>query len=152
AALLYAYAPPMAQWSLKVAGGHNVALLLVLIAVLLVERSARPPAVALLLPLAALAHPIGAPLAALLPGFLVMRTRSAERLATVGTLAGASAIAAAVLWPRGEGVWSPAPVGWDLVPMLKAIPMALVDVFTPNPSADGMPHGAPLLVAALWLG
>ena len=56
AALLFACAPQATYWSLKVAGGHQVAVVLALAAILLLERERRAAATALT-PFVAFAHP-----------------------------------------------------------------------------------------------
>ena len=151
AGLLYASAPPTAQWSLKVAGGHNVALVLCLLVLLLIERSVRPRFVVLLLPFAALAHPIAAPFAVVLAVYLVARARSRERLVTAGALVAASVLGAFLLWPREAGVWNPMPRGWSPAAWLESVMAAAANLFTPNPSAAGFPGALALAVSLAWM-
>ncbi len=151
AALLYTFAPPMAQWSLKVAGGQNVAVLLCLLACLAIERGARGRLVVLLLPLAAVAHPIAAAFAAILAVYLVARDRGRERLWTAGSLVAACGLAALFFWPREIGVWNPAARAWNAAALADAAGRAALRLFSGHPSSDTVPGPVELAVSLIWL-
>jgi len=151
AALLYGFAPQATLWSSKVAGGHNVALALCLLALLWIERGARPWRVACVLPFAALAHPIAIPLVGALAVHEGVRARGRERRSFAAALAGSAAVAALWLWPGEVDVWSPTAGHWELGALAAAVPRAVARLFAVNLSARAWPSGLELAVSLGWL-
>ena len=151
AALLYGFAPQATLWSSKVAGGHNVALVLCLLSLLWIERGARPWRVACVLPFAALAHPIAIPLVGALAIHEGLRARGRERRAFAAALAGAAVVAALWLWPGEVDVWNPTASRWELGKLAAAAAHALARLFTVNLSARTWPSGPELAVSLGWL-
>jgi hypothetical protein len=152
AALLYAFAPPAAEWSLKVGGGHGVAVLLAVAAVALAERGAPRPLAAALLPLAAVAHPIVAPFCVAFAAYLLWQGEGlAARAATAFALALVSAAVALSLPPPASGVWNPAAAGFDAAGLLAALPAVVTGVFAANLNARALPPLPHLLVSLGWL-
>ncbi len=152
AAVLFAFSPAAAQWSLKVAGGHLVAVLLALLALWLVERRSNPLLVAPLLPLAVFAHPIALSLAAALGVLLVLRAGRARGPAVAVWLIVVSAGVALLLRPGGASVWNPVSRGLEPLTIAAAFPRMLVTLFVPNLSTKSWPELAELVPALLWLG
>lgn len=151
AALLFAFSPQAAEWSMKVAGGHQVAVLLALIIVLLLEHRRRLPAVALA-PLAAIAHPIVAPLAAAVALAAIAGAGRSARLRLTVALALSASLTGLALWPRGAGVWDPSAGGFELLRWLRALPAVALTFFSPNVNATALPEPPILAVSLLWLG
>ncbi|MGD8377215.1 MAG: hypothetical protein PVF68_13860 [Acidobacteriota bacterium] len=153
AGLLFGFAPSATQWSLKVAGGHGTAVGLALLAVLLIEIQAPRWAVAALLPVAAIAHPIVAPFAVVLAGYLfVAGPDRLDRIRTLAALLLASAAVAALLRPPGTGVWNPAARDLDALGVLRRLPTVVLGLFTPNLNESHLPGPGLIAVAALWTG
>lgn len=152
AALLYGFAPQAAEWSLKVSGGHGVAVLLTVAAVYLVERGTPRFLAAALLPLAAVAHPIVAPFCLALAGLLVWKSESAgERIAVLSTLAVVGALVAVAFRPPSASVWSPAATGFDAMGLLATLPRVVAGLFAPNLHAQWLPPLPQLAVSIAWL-
>lgn len=152
AALLYGYAPQAAEWSLKVGGGHGVAVLLAFAAVVLIERGAPRYAAAALLPLAVVAHPIVAPFCLALAGYLLWKgDGSADRMFTALSLGVVGALVWSVLRPPSTGVWNPAARGFDASGLLAALPAVVGGAFAANLNARALPPLPYLLVSLGWL-
>lgn len=152
AALLYGFAPSAAEWSLKVAGGHGVGVLLAVAAAAGIERRAPRAAVAALLPLAAIAHPIVAPFCAALALYLLWRSEGPrERALVLATLLAAGALVATWLRPPASGVWDPSARALDAGALARALPAVIAGVFAPNLNARALPEGPHLPVSLAWL-
>lgn len=152
AALLYAFAPQGAEWSLKVAGGHGVAVLLAVAAVALIERGASRVVAAALLLLAAVAHPIVAPFGLVLIAYLLWKAEGhRERVGILLSLAVIATLVAIFLRPPSTGVWNPAAGGFDAAGMLAALPAVIGGAFAANLNARALPPLPHLLVSAVWL-
>lgn len=152
AAALYGFSPQGAQWSLKVAGGHQVAVLGCLAILWVRERKLAPALAAALIPLAAFAHPIALPLAGYLALDAVVRADGLRRrLVFLAWLAGFSLLAMALLWPGEGSVWNPAAARFQPGAILAALPRLAVALFTPNLNSRSLPPPAYLLAAAVWL-
>ncbi len=149
---LFALAPQTAQWALKCAGGHQVAVILALAGWLCVLREWNLPAM-ICLPLAVLAHPIALPfVAAVCAGWLI-QSRSWRQRGVV--LAGLAIFAAAAYWllrPPGETVWNPLSKSFDFPARLLAIPRLAIGLFMPNLNSLQWPMTWETLVALAWLG
>jgi hypothetical protein len=152
AALLYAFAPSGAEWSMKVAGGHGVGVLLALAAVAAIERGVARPWIALLLPLAAIAHPIVAPFCAALALFLLWRSESArERGLVLAALLGAGVAVGLALRPPASGVWDPSARALEAGALVAALPAVIAGLFAPNLNARSLPALPHLVVSIAWL-
>jgi hypothetical protein len=151
AAGLYAACPATALWSLKVAGGHTVGVLLSLLALHLLERRPANRVAPAVLPLAVVAHPVTAGLAAATAGVALHRCRGPDRWRLLATLAVTSAALAWLLWPGETGVWNPAARGFDPRALAAAAPRLLVNLFVPNLGARGLPEPLRLASSATWL-
>ncbi|HTY19718.1 MAG TPA: hypothetical protein VMH82_18505 [Myxococcota bacterium] len=152
AALLYGFAPQGAEWSLKVAGGHGVAVLLAVAAVALIEWGAPPFAAAALLPLAAVAHPIVAPFCVVLAAYLLWRSRGATgRALTALSLVAVGGALWIALRPPATGVWNPAAAGFDARGLAASLPAVLDGAFAANLNARVLPPLLQLLVSIGWL-
>lgn len=153
AGLLFGFAPSATQWGLKVAGGHGTAVALALLAVLLIEIRAPRWTVAALLPVAAIAHPIVAPFAVVLAGYLLLAGPDRlDRIRTLAALLLASAAVAALLRPPGTGVWNPAARDLDAPGLLRRLPSVTLGLFTPNLNESHLPGPGLVAVAVLWTG
>ncbi|MFO0918147.1 MAG: hypothetical protein U0872_07520 [Planctomycetaceae bacterium] len=151
AAGLYALAPQTAQWALKCAGGHQVAVILALGGWLCVLRGWTIPAL-VALPLAVLAHPIALPFVAVVCAGWLVQSPSWRRRGLV--LIGLAAVAAAEFWllrPPGETVWNPLSKSFDLPARLLAIPRLAVGLFTPNLNSLQWPAEWDGVIALVWL-
>lgn len=152
AALLYGFAPPAAEWSLKVSGGHGVAVLLAVVAVFLVERGSPRFLTAALLPVAAVAHPIVAPFCVALAGLLLWQSASVgERIAVGSSLAVVGALVAVAFRPPPNGVWNPAATGFDGLGLLAVLPRVAAGLFASNLHAQWFPPIPQLVVSIAWL-
>ena len=125
AAGLFATAPQTAQWALKCAGGHQVAVILALAAWLCVLRGQIALAV-VLLPLAAFAHPIVLPFVAAITVCLLIFCNSwrDRGLRFVGVVV-AAVIELVLLRPPSQSVWNPMSTSIDLPKRLIAFPIPL---------------------------
>jgi len=152
AAVLFGFAPSGAEWSLKVAGGHGVAVAIALCAVVALESGAPAPLVAALLPIAAIAHPIVAPFCVAVAGWLLWTAdRASARIAIAAALAGVGAVLAVALRPPAGGVWNPAAGGLAPLEVASALPALLGGLFAPNANARALPPLRHLLVSIAWL-
>jgi len=151
AALLFSFSPAATQWSMKVAGGHQVAIFLCLLIIFLIERRVSSKYVSVLLPFAVFAHPIVIPFVFVMAVYLIFHAEKSTRLATMVWLMSASCLAALFLWPRGPDVWNPVNRSFDLIGLVTAIPRMITTLFTPNLSAISMPSFLVLLPAIIWL-
>src|SRR6185503_14095117 len=116
---LFASSPAAAQWSLKVSGGHQVAVTLCLLTILLIELGVRAAAIVPLLPLAAFAHPIALPFAGMAAAYLIVRRP--RRLETAAVLVASTIAVVALLYPTlapQEETWNP--VSRSLQPLASA--------------------------------
>jgi hypothetical protein len=138
--------------TLKAAGGHNVAVLLCLVAVWLIERRTQSWICAILLPFAAFAHPIVVPFVGALAIYLVVKPKRCRPVHVLVALVGATSAAAYLLWPTGSGVWNPANQSLSLAGLLEAIPRVGANLFTSNLSARAIPEAHPLMTSAIWSG
>jgi hypothetical protein len=152
AAVLYGFAPSGAEWSLKVAGGHGVAVAIAMGAVAAIECGAPAPFVAALLPLAAVAHPIVAPFCVAVAAYLLWTAdRAAARLAIVATLGAVAAVVALLLRPPATGVWNPAAGARAPLDVAAALPALFAGLFAPNGNARALPPLRHLVVSLAWL-
>ena len=151
ACLLFAFAPQAAQWSLKVGGGHQVAVLLCLTAFLCLENPSTLLLAALVLPLLPFVHPIAAPFAVVMAALGVRRARQRHRWVFLSLLALSAASSGLLLWPRSAGVWNPSASRPDLLALLARLPTTFIASFTPNLNSSHIEFGVPLFVALTWL-
>lgn len=152
AAVLYGFSPQSPEWSLKVAGGHQVAILCCLLLLLARERKFPIPLFAALLPLAAFAHPITITLVAYLAVDAFVRAEGrVERIRLLIWLLSSSLVALAVLWPGNTSVWNPASSRLDPLAILAVLPSVLVTLFTPNLNSNHLPTLFYLMVSLIWL-
>ena len=150
AALLFAFAPQAAQWSLKVAGGHQVGVVLALAILLLLERPGGRWLAVGLVPVAGFAHPIVLPFAAIVGLTVIARAHARERLGFAVVLAASSAVTTWLLWPPG-GIWDPSVRSFEPLGLLVALPRLALTLHSPNLSSARIPSGPVLVVAGLWL-
>ena len=173
----WGFAPFSAQWSLKVAGGHNVAVALALLALWLGVSRRRHYAAVAVLPLAVIAHPVVLPLCLGIALALLWRApggsqvggrvgdqvvdqvvdrlgdrvgdRVGDRLAVASALALAAGVALG-LWPEGQGVWTPAARGFEPAAIARALPHVSSGLFTANLNARSLPGLFDGAVALVW--
>lgn len=150
-ALLMAFAPQAAQWSLKLAGGYQVAMILSLVVVLLIECRKLTLLAMALAPLAAFAQPVVAPLMAAVALYGMAAARPPARLRHLAVLVTASAISAIVLWPSGDSVWDPGSQHFNPVNTALVLPSIAGSLFTPNLNSRSVPELPILLVAFIWM-
>lgn len=151
AAGLFAIAPQTAQWALKCAGGHQVAVVLALAGWLCVLRGWAIAAV-ILLPLAVLAHPVVLPFAAVVSvGLLLQKCSRRQRAIRFAGLALAAAVEFLLLRPPSETVWNPSSKSFDFAAKIFAVPRLALGLFSPNLNSLSWVDGWQLAVAALWL-
>ena len=152
AALLFAFAPSGAEWALKVAGGHGVAVLLALSAVAWLERGGSRAIAAALLPIAAVAHPIVAPFCIALAIAIVWEAESwRARLSIALALAAITAAIAITLRPPATGVWNPVAGALRVPDLVAALPAVVTGLFAPNLDARALPRLPHLLVSIGWI-
>ena len=133
-------------------GGHNTAVMLCLVAVYLIERGSPRWTVAAVLPVAAIAHPIAAPFAVALAGYLLFAGPSrADRARTLASLVIASATVAILLRPPEAGVWNPAARDLDPLAILGSLPALAATLFTPNLNSLQLPGIGYVVVSLAWL-
>ena len=153
ASLLYGISPQGAQWSLKVAGGHQVAVLCCLILILSRKIKFPVPLVAALIPLAAFSHPITLPLVIYIAIDSFVRTDSMSlRIRLISWLFFFSCIVAYILWPETYTVWNPGSSGFSPGIFLTAISKVVITLFSPNLNSCDMPAPPYLIVSVIWLG
>ena len=153
AGALYAISPAGCQWAMKVGGGHQVAVALGLLTWWLNETvdSRRTPALAWLVPLVALAHPIAAPFALFLAGSQWLRTERRMRPWYIASLTAAVCLEVLLLAPRESGVWDPSTSSLSIDRFLPALGAVAASFFSPNLNGH---HCRDLLEAGgsvLWL-
>jgi hypothetical protein len=153
AAALYGVCPASVQWSLKVAGGHQVAVVACLLVLWLKLRGVSWRWIVPWIPAAAILHPIAIPFAVAAALWLVVDTR--PRWQVLLGLGAATAAMQGLLWPSlpsSEEVWNPAATGFHPTLLAKAAARLPTTLFTPNLSAAIGPSDPWLLVTALvWL-
>ena len=150
AGMLYAAAPQSAQWSFKVAGGHQVAVLLSLLLFFTWARKWSANWIVLLAPLAAIAHPIALPFAAGFASASIASAESPARWRLFALLVLSSALCALLLWPREQSVHDPA--AFAPLQILRAFPSLLLALESPNLNSAAAPAGFALAAALPWLG
>lgn len=152
AAALFAAAPQTAQWSLKVAGGHQVAVVLALVVFLLCVRKKWAPLALILAPLAVLAHPIVLPFVLAAIVYLFVRAEGIRtRFDYVGILVAATLMEFLILQPPAGSVWNPVAKDLDLIARFAAIPRLAIGLFTPNLNALSLSLSLQVAVGCLWL-
>ncbi len=149
--LLFAFSPQAAQWSLKVSGGHQVAVLLSLAALLCVWTHAPPLLTAALIPLVAFAHPIAAAFAVFVAGAAFLDLPKPQRPKYVAFLLLCGLVWTVLLWPRESTVWNPTPEQLSPGSLLKAVAGVAATLFRANQNARAADASAGQAVAVLWL-
>ena len=152
AALLFVFSPAAAQWSLKVAGGHQIAVALCLLMILGIERKIHPAAIMPLAPLATFARPVALPFAALTAGYILLRGRN--RLWSSISLFASGAISTVLLYPslaKAQETWNPSMKSFQPLILLRSLAVAVTTFFSPNLNATSVPGGPILLVSLLWI-
>jgi hypothetical protein len=134
AGALYAVSPAGCQWAMKVGGGHQIAVALGLLTWWLNETvdSRKTPALAWLVPLVALAHPIAAPFALFLAGSQWLRTSARLRPWYVASLALAVCLELLLLAPTESGVWDPSAASLAVSRIPLALGAVATSFFSPN--------------------
>lgn len=152
ALVAWGLAPFAAQWSLKVSGGHNVAVALLLAALWLSECRGKRYAAACVLPLAVLAHPVALSMALGLAAALVLGAPARERVGLALVLALTGSAALALLWPDGTAdvVWNPVSQGFDWAAIAGAFPHVAAGLFSANLNAQSLPGLFDGVIAGIW--
>jgi len=153
AAALYGVCPSSVQWSLKVTGGHQVAVVACLLVLCLKLRGVSWRWMVPWIPAAAILHPIAIPFAVAAALWLVLDTR--PRWQVLLGLGVTTAALQGLLWPSlpsSEEVWNPAATGFHPSLLLQSAARLPTTLFTPNLSAAVGPSDPWVLVPALvWL-
>jgi len=152
AAALFVSAPQSAQWAMKVAGGHWVAIVSVLFLALMAQKYPRNPWVAVLIPWAAFSHPIVFSAVILITVYLFFMHKGKKKIYYSLILLVSVTLFTMLLWPRSEGLWDPSNQARDIAGVLLQIPKILVRLFTPNLNSPLWPQWYEILVALIWLG
>ena len=150
ALLAWMFAPFAAQWSLKVAGGHNVAVALSLFALWLGVCREKRYAAACVVPLAAMAHPVALSLSLGIAAVLLLRAPPGQRLRVAGVLLLSGCAVLWLLWPEGEGLWNPVSRGLDPGAIAQALPVVAAGLFTANLNSKSLPGLFDAAVACVW--
>ena len=154
ALVVWSFAPFGAEWSLKVAGGHNVSVMLVLVAMWLGVRhdgtNRRRYGAVCVLALATIAHPVAMPVALGVAAALLLRAPSRERVGVAVALAVVSGLALVFLWSGGNGVWDPASRGLEPVAIGRVLPHVASGLFTANLNARELPDLFDGALASIW--
>jgi len=152
--MLYALCPALWLFSLKVSGGHHVAVAVGLLALWLVEDVRLRYAGIALLPLAVYLHPIVAPYCgSLLLYGLYLERRSWRRLVlSLGIFALACLVAWLILRPDAEGVHHPENQGFQLLDSVYVFMKMVPLLFIPNFNATYYPGIIESLITFLWSG
>lgn len=151
AAGLFALAPQTAQWALKTAGGHQVAVVFALAGWWCLIRNWRPGAI-VLLPLAALAHPIVLPFVGVMCLVVIFGERSWKKSAIwLAGLLVVCLVEYSLLQPPTRTVWNPLAKSFDGFAILTSCPRLAIGLFASNLNRLGMPMGGRFLVALFWL-
>lgn len=150
AALLFSFSPQSAMISLKVAGGHQVAILLCLLCFYFIEKRSTI-LVACLLPLAAFAHPIVIPFSLFGAIYMIFQQKGKDRIKFISSFIIATTIVSFVLWPSGQSVWNPKATTWDFLAIATTLPGLLLSFFAPNLNLRESPESLQLIVSLIWL-
>jgi hypothetical protein len=152
AVVLFAVCPSGSQWGLKVAGGHQVAICLSLLAAWLALGERRWVGALLVAPAAVLAHPIVAPFIAALCVMVIWRRKGVQRGTALLLLLGASLVWALLLWPPARTFHDPSSDSLALGERFLLVPQLALGLFCPNLNLPDWPSGLSAVVAVLWLG
>jgi hypothetical protein len=152
AAALFAAAPQSAQWSLKVAGGHQVAVVLALAAFWSTFHRRWSVAALILAPLAILAHPVVLPFSVATIALVLFNAGDTRtRIARTAIVATAGLLEFAIFRPPQRTVWNPLSESFDLTATIAAVPRMAVGLFTPNLNAMSLSLNMNTVVAGVWL-
>lgn len=148
---LFATAPQVSQWALKVGGGHQVAIVLGLGGLACLIYGHRVAALALL-PLAALAHPIVLPYSAVLcAGILITDKTWRDRLIHTISLGIFAGVQYLLLRPPEDTVWNPVSTAFEAEVRLLALPRLGIGLFCPNLNMTQLPLNWYGLFGMIWL-